>query len=165
MLLRLDHRRAANSARFSPNGRYIVTASADNLSRVWDAATGELKTVLRGHQGEVNSATFSPDGRWVLTASYDATAQIWEPETGAHVFTLKGHRGAVTFADFTRDGAQILTSDAGGPALVFKCDLCKPIGELVRTAPTRGRPLTTEERERYLRDAPSTAALPAGRRQ
>ena len=37
------------SARFSPDGSKIVTASWDETARIWDAATGKELHVLRGH--------------------------------------------------------------------------------------------------------------------
>lgn len=166
----LEDRRGARNAsvytaRFSPTGRDVVTASADNLARIWDATTGRLKISLRGHQGEVKSATFSPDGRWVLTASDDMTAQVWESGTGARVFTFKGHKSPVVLAEFSQDGARILTIGAGGPALVFTCELCKPVRDLAGSASTRGRALTVEERERYLHEPPPPAASRAIARQ
>ncbi len=44
---------------------------------MWDAATGQEKAVLRGHEGPVSSAVFSPDGQTVLTASWDNTARLY----------------------------------------------------------------------------------------
>ena len=54
------------SAAFSPDGSRIVTASADNTARIWDAATAKEIAVLRGYR--VNSAAFSPDGSRIVTA-------------------------------------------------------------------------------------------------
>jgi WD40 repeat protein len=53
----------------SPDGKRLATASSDNTIRVWDAATGELVTVLRGHTGHVLSVAFSPDGTRLASAS------------------------------------------------------------------------------------------------
>ena len=57
------------SAAFSPDGTRIVTASDDITARIWDAATGNELTVLRGHEDPVLSAGFSPDGTRIVTAS------------------------------------------------------------------------------------------------
>jgi WD40 repeat protein len=43
-------------------GSRIVTTSWDNTARIWDAMTGTVINVLRGHEGLVWSAAFSPDG-------------------------------------------------------------------------------------------------------
>ena len=37
----MKHEGAVNSAQFSPDGQRVVTASADNTARVWDAASGK----------------------------------------------------------------------------------------------------------------------------
>ena len=34
-------RSGVNSAAFSPDGRFVVTASEDGTARVWEAATGK----------------------------------------------------------------------------------------------------------------------------
>jgi WD40 repeat protein len=65
------------SAAFNSRGDKIVTASADETVRVWDAEAMTTIAVLKGHSGAVWSAVFSPDGERILTASDDTTARIW----------------------------------------------------------------------------------------
>src|SRR5204863_189768 len=72
-------------AEFSPDGRRVVTASADNTARVWDTSTGKPITPPLKHNGPVFHAAFSPDGRRVVTASADGTARIWDAATGKAV--------------------------------------------------------------------------------
>jgi WD40 repeat protein len=64
-------------ASFSPDGRYVLTASFDHTARVWDAATAEPVTPPLQHSDWVMHAAFSPDGRRVVTASADGTARVW----------------------------------------------------------------------------------------
>jgi serine/threonine protein kinase len=73
----LKHGASVYHAVFSPDGRWIVTASDDKTARVWDAATGQPRTPPLRHQDIVRHAAFSPDGRWLLTTSYDKTARVW----------------------------------------------------------------------------------------
>ncbi len=65
------------SARFSADGKTVLTASSDKTARLWDLASGRELQVLRGHGGSVASARFSADGKTVLTASGDKTARLW----------------------------------------------------------------------------------------
>ena len=70
------HATSVSTARFSPDGRRIITASDDGTARLWDVASGNQLAVLQGHEGRVWSAAFSPDGARVVTASDDRTARI-----------------------------------------------------------------------------------------
>jgi len=86
------HDGAVWSAAFSPDGKRIVTTSADKTARVWDAATGQpIGEPLKGHEDAVNSAAFSPDGKRIVTASDDKTARVWDvfPDTQALVSAAK----------------------------------------------------------------------------
>src|SRR4029079_18490237 len=74
-----------NSVAFSPDGRFVVTASADGTARVWDAATGKTVAALRGHSKSVHTASFSPDGKFIVTASDDATVRLWDANNFACV--------------------------------------------------------------------------------
>jgi hypothetical protein len=77
----MQHERAVTSAQFSPDGRWVVTASKDYTARVWDATTGRAVGEPMKHGGVVHSAQFSPDGRRVVTASEDNTARLWDVST------------------------------------------------------------------------------------
>lgn len=56
----------------------IATGCLDGCVRLWDARSGELARVFRGHKGGVQAVAFSPDGRALLSASDDATAKVFE---------------------------------------------------------------------------------------
>ena len=85
------------SAAFSPDGKRIVTASADKTARIWDVATGQpIGEPLKGHKADVWSAAFSPDGKRIVTASRDKTARLWDAATGqADRRAAQGHEEAV----------------------------------------------------------------------
>ena len=104
-----------NLAEFSPDGRYIVTANQDRITRVWEAATGEELFLLSGHRDLVWSAQFSPDGNRVVTASEDGTARIWNVDPGLE---LRPDTTTVDSAELSRDGSLILTK-GGGEATVW----------------------------------------------
>ena len=63
---------------FSPDGRRIVSGSADKTLRLWDAGIGQLIGIpLTGHTDAVNSVAFSPDGRRIVSGSADETLRLW----------------------------------------------------------------------------------------
>ena len=71
------HAAAVNHATFSPDGKFIVTASDDGTARLWVAATGRTLATLFGHTRSLTTAGFSPDGKRIVTASEDGTARIF----------------------------------------------------------------------------------------
>jgi WD40 repeat protein len=71
------HFNAVSDARFSPDGRWIVTAGPRSVG-LWEAATGELVRLLYGPPGPYTAVWFTPDSRTILavagngvTARYD----------------------------------------------------------------------------------------------
>lgn len=62
-------------AQFSPNGKWVVTASEDGTARVWDAESGSPLTERLEH--DYIWVQFSPDGKRILTASM-REVRIWD---------------------------------------------------------------------------------------
>jgi WD40 repeat protein len=112
------------SAVFSLDGSRIVTASADNTARIWDAASAKQIAVLRGHEGIVYYAVFSPDGSRIVTASADNTARIWD----VRLTTLPAEK-LLSEACVRLAGATKLTREdmrlAGYPDSVPEIDVCQ----------------------------------------
>ena len=73
-----------NKVAFSPDGKYIATASEDKTARICNLSTGKQLFALN-HSGVVNSVTFSPDGKYVATASNDNTARLMNLFTGRSI--------------------------------------------------------------------------------
>ena len=128
----MRHSDEVTSARFSPDGRQLVTASKDRTARVWDAQTGQPLTPPFPHEDAVTSARFSPDGRRVVTASADGTARVWEVKTGQPLTPPFHHQGPVGSAQFSPDGERVVTASDDGTAQVWEARTGQPV-----TAPLR----------------------------
>jgi WD40 repeat protein len=70
------HTGAVSGLGFSPDGELLASAGVDGTTRVWEAATGEVRGVLHEHGDSVNSVMFTKDGR-ILSGSDDRTARIY----------------------------------------------------------------------------------------
>lgn len=94
------HTAFVSSVAFSPDGRMLVTGSADDTAK-WEVTSGREIATLKGHEGGVYSVAFSLDGRSVATVSADKTLRLWELPGGKEIARLRGHKdliGAVLFS-------------------------------------------------------------------
>lgn len=66
---------------FSPDGKSVITGSADQTAMIWDFATRRPVAGPLKHEGFVSAVAFSPDGKFVLTVCFDQTVRIWEVAT------------------------------------------------------------------------------------
>jgi len=130
----LVHGDAVNSAAFSPDGKQIVTASADKTAQLWDAATGQqISEPLRGHESGVVSAAFSLDGQRIVTASADKTARLWDAKTGLPLGEpIRGHEELLFGAAFSPDGKQVITASLDKTARIWSAETRQPQGEPLR---------------------------------
>jgi len=62
------------------HGEYLLTASYDNMLKIWaPPAWSPLKT-MSGHDGKVMGMDVSPDGQIVASVSFDRTFKLWMQE-------------------------------------------------------------------------------------
>ncbi|HEY0366645.1 MAG TPA: WD40 repeat domain-containing protein, partial [Pyrinomonadaceae bacterium] len=112
------HSKPLSSALFSPDGKFVVTASADNTVRVWDSLDGKLITNFRGHSQAVNGVAFSSDGQFIVTASDDQTARLWrfhpgDRGTGSTIESWE-HSAAVTSIACSPNGSEVAATTRDG---------------------------------------------------
>ena len=75
---------------YSPDHRLIAAAGADDIVRVFDAASGRTAREIATNQVEVNGLAFSPDGNELATAGDDGSLRTWSVATGEARLAIPG---------------------------------------------------------------------------
>jgi WD40 repeat protein/tRNA A-37 threonylcarbamoyl transferase component Bud32 len=115
--------RSATSVAFSPDGTRIVSGGEGfdaktgkhwGEVKVWDAAIGQEKLSLKGHNGPVTSVAFSPDGKSIVSGGgypldfkKPGEVKVWDAATGQEKLSLKGHTSYVSSVAFSADSTRI----------------------------------------------------------
>jgi WD40 repeat protein/tetratricopeptide (TPR) repeat protein len=95
----------------TPDGKSVVSGSTDGGVRVWDTATGKLRTVLTGHKSDVKRLSISRDGRLAASSGYDGIANLWDLSTNSLVASLRAS-GCLRSVAFSPDG-KVLAAGTG----------------------------------------------------
>jgi WD40 repeat protein len=103
---------------FSPDGRYVATASYDRTVKVWEPLNGVAPLTLE-HAAPVRTVEFSPDGRYLVTACWDFTVWVWDVATGKLAAPPLRQTGNPLHAAFDPEGRRIVTADMRGVICLY----------------------------------------------
>ncbi len=101
---------SVSSLAFSPDGRTLAGGGWTTVT-LWDLATGEEQTTLRGHTSWVYGLTFSPDGQTLASGSWDKTVRRWDPAQGLERIHLGQQRWAISTVAYSPDGGFLVSAD------------------------------------------------------
>ena len=104
------HAKRVDKAVFSPDDRFIATASGDRVIRVVEVATEALYRQFEGHDNEIVSIAYDATGQRLISGSRDKTVRIWSIDDGVEESRFD-HDGRVFGAVFHPNGIQIATSN------------------------------------------------------
>ncbi|XP_061954194.1 aladin [Populus nigra] len=101
---------------WSPDGRYLASASCESSSfTIWDVSQG-LGTPIRRGLGGISLLKWSPTGDYFFAAKFDGTFYLWETNTWTSE-PWSSTSGFVTGATWDPDGHIILIAFSGSLTL------------------------------------------------
>jgi len=101
------HQATINDVKFSPDARYLASASFDKSVKLWCGKTGKFICAFRGHVRPVYSIAWSLDSRMIVSGSSDSTLKLFEVATRKLLKDLPGHADEVYSVDWSPDGQKV----------------------------------------------------------
>lgn len=124
------HSHWVTSAFISPDGRKMLTASADGTARIWNVDDGKEERIFR-HEYWLWSATWSADGRRIVTGSNDGVVRVWDAQTGRQQLSLRGHGADVWSAVMSPDGRLIASGSHDRTIRIWDAHTGEPLKALL----------------------------------
>ncbi|GAB4002487.1 hypothetical protein GCM10028807_61170 [Spirosoma daeguense] len=102
---------SARSVAVNPVEREFAVGYSDNVVRIFDLETYELKRTLTNHTNSVFTVAYSPDFRFLITAGRDAHFKVWAVENKYELQQdVVAHMFAINHLAFNQDGTLFATA-------------------------------------------------------
>lgn len=89
----------------------VAVACSDNVTRIIDAQTMEVKNELRGHKNSVFAAKYHPSGKYVISTGRDAHIKVWDSQADFVIReSIAAHLYTVNDVIFRGDGRYFVTA-------------------------------------------------------
>jgi WD40 repeat protein len=106
------HRHPVSALAFSPDDRWLASASFDRTVKLSDSTTGEFVGIFDLHTGTVECVAFSLNGKRLASGGEDKTVRFWDATTRLEVLALRGHTDRCGCVAFSPDGWRLASASS-----------------------------------------------------
>jgi WD40 repeat protein len=91
----------------SKDGNYVATGhgnfqnnetSKEGTIKLWDAKTGKLLKILKGHTEQIRTVAFSPDSLTLVSSGHDSEMKIWDVRNRKLIKSIPTQKGITSIA-------------------------------------------------------------------
>ncbi|WP_343239907.1 helix-turn-helix domain-containing protein [Streptomyces sp. SID12488] len=99
---------------FSSDGRSVAAGSSDGHVRLWNAATGRIRTTFPAFTGEVTGLAYRPDGRLLTVGDAHGILRLRTVAVGQKAWTVQGHARNLGPVAVSPDGRSVAAGSSDG---------------------------------------------------
>ena len=81
---------------WSPDGRWIAAGGTDDLVRIWNASTGSLYKLFKGHYGAVTALAWSADNKQLASGDVNGDLWLWGLDKDGRKQRITGHEKRIS---------------------------------------------------------------------
>ncbi len=130
----------------SPDGKYLATAGAEFIIKLWNLQSGILIRNFTGLTLRINTVAFSADGMYIIAGEDTGVVKKWVTETGECVYTYSECGMSIAMC-ITKDNKIVVGSKDGGIKIFFEGQ--KPISTF-KAHDGEIKSLSLSKNEKYL---------------
>jgi WD40 repeat protein len=116
---------------FAPDGKTLATGGAAGVLKLWDLASGNLRSASPPSREPLRCAAFAPDGQTVAIGRLSGTMTVWDARSAKPLKSVKEHSGAIRSVSFSPDGKRLVTSGQDRSLTVWETATWTPVRSLV----------------------------------
>ena len=133
--LQTSHSEYITSLAVTANGKFVISASADNTIKLWNINNAKCIRTFQGHTDKVSVVKILSDGNYFLSASADNTIKLWDIRKEEEIRTFYGHEKTINSISIMKGSDFFLSGSKDRTIMLWDIQS----GKLVKKFPNKGR--------------------------